>query len=99
MPQNIQFGIFVLGGVLILIGILGGGFKLFGAEVFGTVSNPFLRFGAFFFGAILIIVSLCYTSTYSSSANGKYSTLIQTIECPDDYYTYGEFSDYGFIQR
>ena len=29
-------------------------------------------------------------------ANGKYSNLIQKIECPRDSLTYGEFTDFGF---
>lgn len=32
----------------------------------------------------------------SSSANGKYSNLIQQLTCPADKATYGEYSDYGW---
>ena len=33
MPDSIQIGFLVLGAFLLLIGILGGNFKLFGSEV------------------------------------------------------------------
>lgn len=56
MPQSIQIGLLVLGGVLILIAILGGNFKVFGAEVTATVSNVFLRFVAFLLGVFLLWV-------------------------------------------
>jgi len=43
MPGSMPLGLFVLGAVLFLIGILGGNFKLFGAEVAATISNIWLR--------------------------------------------------------
>lgn len=55
MPEGIQIGLLVLGGVLILIAILGGNFKLFGAEVTATVSNVYLRFVAFLLGVFLLL--------------------------------------------
>lgn len=36
MPQNITIAAFVFGAVLLLIALLGGRFKLFGAEIMGT---------------------------------------------------------------
>lgn len=47
MPESIKIGAFVFGAILILIAILGGNFKLFGAEVAATVSNRWLRFVSF----------------------------------------------------
>ncbi|ASC72312.1 hypothetical protein XM38_032690 [Halomicronema hongdechloris C2206] len=58
MPDSIQIGILVLGAVLLLIAILGGNFKLFGAEVTATVSNRFLRFTAFALGTALLIIAI-----------------------------------------
>ena len=34
----------------------------------------------------------------SSSVNGKYSNLIQILNCPNDRSSYGEFNDYGYWQ-
>ena len=39
MPQTVTIGAFVLGSVLILIAILGGRFKIFGAEISGTTGR------------------------------------------------------------
>jgi len=58
MPNSIQIGILVLAAVLILIAILGGNFKLFGAEVTATVSNRFLRFAAFALGTALLVIAI-----------------------------------------
>ncbi len=87
MPPNMQIGLLVLGGVLVLMHqvalleatlrflglrqqkkfpilfydssrIAGGNIKIFGAEAAEKVSNPFLRFIAFAFGAGLIFVSV-----------------------------------------
>jgi hypothetical protein len=58
MLGNISLGLLVLGGVLLLIGFLGGNFKLFGAEVAATISNRFLRLAAIIFGAVLVFASL-----------------------------------------
>ena len=71
MPQNIAIGVLVLGGILVLIAILGGNFKLFGAEVAATVSNPFLRFVAFLFGTVLIIMALQQPSPSEKSKKGQ----------------------------
>ncbi len=39
MPPSITIGSFVLGAVLLLVAILGGGFKIFGAEVSGNTGT------------------------------------------------------------
>src|SRR5271167_1846474 len=62
MPQSITIAAFVLGAVLLLIAILRGGFKIFGAEVDGTAG----RFGRIFaglLGVILIAIGL-FSSLY-----------------------------------
>ena len=56
MPPTVTIGLLVLGGVLILVAIVGGNFKLFGVELANTISNPFLRFVAFVFGAALVVI-------------------------------------------
>jgi hypothetical protein len=58
MPVSISIGLLVLGGVFILIGFLGGNFKLFGAEVTATISNRWVRFSATIFGLVLLIAAV-----------------------------------------
>jgi len=58
MPDSIQIAEFVFGALLLLIALLGGNFKLFGAEVTTIVSNRSLRFLAFMAGAILLVVAI-----------------------------------------
>ena len=58
MPDNIKIGAFVFGAILVLIAILGGNFKLFGAEVASTVSNRWLRFISFILGTALVVLTL-----------------------------------------
>jgi hypothetical protein len=65
MPQSITAAAFVLGAVLLLIAILHGSFKIFGAEVEGSTG----RFGhifAGFLGILLISIGL-FGSLYKSS--------------------------------
>ncbi|MBR8833398.1 MAG: hypothetical protein DSM106950_04975 [Stigonema ocellatum SAG 48.90 = DSM 106950] len=68
MPGSISLGLLVLGGVLILIGFLGGNFKLFGAEVAATISNRWLRFVAIIFGSVLVFAAL--GQNFSNSGSG-----------------------------
>jgi hypothetical protein len=58
MPDNLRIGVFAFGGVLTLIALLGGNFKLFGTEVSSSVSNPILRFVAFALGALLVALGI-----------------------------------------
>jgi hypothetical protein len=44
MPQTLAIGVLVLGGILLLIALLGGNFKLFGAEISESVSSKGLTF-------------------------------------------------------
>jgi hypothetical protein len=77
MPGSISIGLLVLGGVLILIGFLGGNFKLFGAEVAATISNRWLRFVAIIFGSVLVFTALKQNpskgmnTTWTCYNNGK----------------------------
>lgn len=61
MPDNLRIASFVLGSVLLLIAILGGNFRLFGAHIASTVSSGFLRLAAFVLGAVFL------ASTFYSS--------------------------------
>ncbi len=58
MPQSLTIGLFVLGGVLLLIGILAGKFKIFGAEVAEKVEEPRIRWAAAILGLALIVTSI-----------------------------------------
>ncbi len=58
MPENLKIGAFVFGAILVLIALLGGNFKLFGAEVAATISNRFLRFVAFALGATFLVIAM-----------------------------------------
>lgn len=58
MPENLKIGAFVFGAILVLIALLGGNFKLFGAEIAATISNRFLRFIAFSLGTIFLVVAV-----------------------------------------
>lgn len=54
---SIVTALFIFSAVLILIALLGGSFKIFGSEIPG-VSNPGIRFLAFFIGAFLLALVL-----------------------------------------
>ena len=57
MPQSLSIGAFVFGAVLVLLSLVVGKFKIFGAEVEGTVGKAG-RVIAFLFGVVLIATSL-----------------------------------------
>jgi hypothetical protein len=57
VPQNITIAAFILGAVLLLIALIGGRFKIFGAEVSGTVGRAG-RLAAGVAGTVLIIIGL-----------------------------------------
>jgi uncharacterized protein YgiM (DUF1202 family) len=58
MPQSISIGMLVLGGVLLLVAITGGNFKIFGAEVDAAVSSSKVRLLSGALGVIFIFISL-----------------------------------------
>jgi len=60
MPENITIAAFVLGAVMLLISIVGGRFKIFGAEVSG-VAGKTGRIFAGVIGTILICTGLYYS--------------------------------------
>ncbi len=60
MPQTVDIAIIVLSGILILIGILGGKFKLFGAEIAEKIEHRPVRALALILGLMLIIVAKNY---------------------------------------
>lgn len=57
MPENVPLALVVVGAVLLLIALLGGRFKLFGAEVQGTVGRA-SRWLSGFAGVALIAVAI-----------------------------------------
>jgi hypothetical protein len=58
MPQSIAIGLLVLGGVLLLIAILGGNFKIFGAEIGEKISSGPIRMLAGVLGIAFIFLAL-----------------------------------------
>jgi hypothetical protein len=57
MPQSIVIAAFVFGAVLLLIALLGGHFKIFGAEISGATGRPG-RIIAGVVGVVLLVVGL-----------------------------------------
>jgi hypothetical protein len=53
MPQTVEIGAFVLGAVLLLLALVSGGFKIFGAEISAAVNKP-ARVIAFLLGLSFI---------------------------------------------
>lgn len=74
MPPSITIGSFVLGAVLLLIAILSGGFKIFGAEVSGNTSVVG-RLVAFVLGIIFILIGF-------SGYEGKLNTRLEPTPTP-----------------
>ena len=59
MPPTLSIGAFVLGGVLLLLSVVRGGFKIFGAEVKETAGG-IARVVAFLAGVILIVTGFLH---------------------------------------
>jgi len=57
MPESIAIASFVLGSILTLVAVVGGGFKVFGAEVSGKIGG-FGRFIAFGLGLFFIMAGI-----------------------------------------
>jgi hypothetical protein len=57
MPESLTIGAFVLGGVLLLIALVGGGFKIFGAEVSGR-ADPLPRLLSGVLGLMFVLVGI-----------------------------------------
>ena len=61
-----------------------------------TMKTKFVK-NLFIFIAIISAFLFSQTSAAdASSANGKYTNLIQTLTCPADSAKYGSYSDYGY---
>jgi hypothetical protein len=58
MPQSVVIGLLVLGGVLLLVAVTGGNFKIFGAEVESRISSAPVRFLSGLLGALFILLCL-----------------------------------------
>lgn len=59
MPQGITIAAFVLGSVFLLLALVGGGFKIFGAEISGKI-GPLARAAAGVLGSILVLGGLLH---------------------------------------
>ncbi len=57
MPTNLSLAVFVFGAVLVLLALVGGRFKLFGAEIADTI-GLWGRLGAFLLGVGVLVVLL-----------------------------------------
>jgi len=68
MPQSIMIGLLVLGGVLLLVAITGGQFKIFVAEVDTPVSNAPVRIISGILGLTFIAVALVLNKPAAPSA-------------------------------
>jgi len=67
MPQSLVIGLLVLGGVLLLVAITGGKFKIFGAEIDGPVSSKTIRLLSGVLGTVFVL--LCLGKSGLDSAN------------------------------
>jgi hypothetical protein len=70
MPSSVAIAAFVLGGVLLLVAVVGGKFKLFGAEVSGAANNPG-RWVAGLLGCCLTVVGLGLSAPASAGPSGE----------------------------
>ncbi|MFB2892107.1 PAN/Apple domain-containing protein [Aerosakkonemataceae cyanobacterium BLCC-F50] len=57
----------VVGAVLIFIGIVGGNFKMLGAEVTTKISNPYLRGIAILLGLALLLIAMGDRNPFANS--------------------------------
>lgn len=69
MPQSVAIGLLVLGGVFLLIAVLGGNFKIFGAEVGEKVSSGFIRMLAGLLGIGFVYLALSPGQLASGGSN------------------------------
>src|SRR6516162_7913373 len=74
MPQSISIGLLVLGGVLLLVAIIGGNFKIFGAEVSERISSGPLRVFAGLLGIFFVFLALSPSLIISPGATGELPT-------------------------
>jgi len=58
VPTNLAIAAFVFGAVLVLIGLIGGGFKVFGAEVAEKAAGPSTRWASGVLGGLLLAFAL-----------------------------------------
>ena len=67
MPQSLVIGFLVLGGVLLLVAITGGKFKIFGAEIEGAVSSKTIRLVSGILGTVFILFCIGKSSSGGDS--------------------------------
>jgi|GEM_PF-6398909 hypothetical protein len=68
MPSTIELALVVLGAILILISVLGGKFKIFGADIEGS-TDRFGRIIAFVLGLIFIFIAIVMDYSSLPDAN------------------------------
>jgi hypothetical protein len=74
MPDTLQTGSFVLGAVFLLIAILGGNFKIFSAEVSGTVGTS-IRWIAGITGLVFIVLAFRPIGQVQTPVTGPLSSV------------------------
>jgi len=77
LPQSITIAAFVFGAVLLLIALLGGGFKIFGAEVSGK-AGAFGRPVAGITGMVLLLLGLFGSGSLSPDRTSNLPSSTQT---------------------
>ncbi len=77
MPSTIELALVVLGAILILISILGGKFKIFGADIEGTTGR-FGRIIAFVLGLVFIFIAIIMDDS-SLSGTSQSASEPQTV--------------------
>jgi hypothetical protein len=69
MPNSLEILFGILSAIFLLIGFFGGGIKVFGIEVSGTLDNKLLRFIAIALGVIFLSIAL-----------GKFDLIVNAVK-------------------
>ena len=95
MPGSIEILFGILSAIFLLIGFFGGGIKVLGIEVSGTINNSFLRFIAIFLGVVFFVIALGKFDLMLSALKPKpkiFVTQMTDVDFPDEDTNYRSFS-------
>ena len=85
MPTSLDIAFFVFGAILLFLALLGGRFKLFGAEVSAKTTNKPVRIVAFLLGIILIsIPTYVYLNPTSDTESTSDSQITRDYQSEND---------------
>lgn len=95
MPGSLEilFGIF--SAIFLLIGFFGGGIKVFGVEISGTVNNKVLRYIAIFLGFVFLVIALGKLDLMLNAVKPKPKIIVTQmadVDFPDENTNYNSFS-------